>query len=262
MSIKNKGKIFLFGSITCLFATIIPLAITSCAPNVKNINSKIITAQTKNKKYSELQTSNITLENAIYGSKYNNGNYVFVYGTTSNDEFNQFLYGNGNNDQTSNNTVTEQNLSTSKFINSFFSENGLGTSTFNVSLLIYADLAPYDGNLTGLDGKEAKESPFNKYTIDDVVNIYNKNQDTPIYSKDDIKGLPIDAQLKIDTYKRADSQAIAYRNFYTYLQAIRGNGEFKQTGGIIAFKKDNDPKKFDTTENIYSEVETYFKEGK
>lgn len=262
MSKKNKGKFFLFSSFACLASVAIPLTITSCAPTVQNLKAKVITSQTKNKKYSELQKSNVSLENAIYGSNYNNGNYVFVYGTTSNDEFNQFLYGNGNDGQTSNNTVTEQNFSTSKFINSFFNENGLGTSTFNVSLLMYADLAPYNGSLTGLDGKEAKESPFSKYTIDDVVNIYNKNQSTPIYSKDDIKGLPIEAQLKIDTYKRADEQAMGYRNFYTYLQSIRGNGEFKQTGGIIAFKKDTQPKKFDATENIYSEVETYYKEGK
>lgn len=262
MSIKNKGKFFLFGSLACLTSIAIPLAVTSCTPNVQNTKAKIITNETKAKKYSQLQTSDVTLENAIYGSKHNNGNYVFVYGTTSDNEFNQFLYGNGNNDQTSNNTVTEQNFSTSKFINSFFSDNGLGTSTFNVSLLMYADLAPYDGNLSGQDGKEAKESPFSKYTIDDVVSIYNKKHGAEIYHKDDIKGLPIEAQLKIDTYKRADKQAMAYRNFYTYLQSIRGNGEFKQTSGIIAFKKDTQPKKFDASENIYSEVETYFKEGK
>lgn len=262
MSKKNKYKFFLFGSLAGLATVTVPLIVTSCANTVQGIKAKVITAQTKNKKYSELATSNISLESSLYGSNFSNGNYVFVYGTTSSDDFNRFLYGNGNNDQTSNNTVSEQNLSTSKFINSFFSENGLGTSTFNVSLLMYADLAPYNGNLTGLDGKDAKESPFSKYTIDDVVNIYNKNQQTPIYSKDDIKGLPLQAQLKIDTYKRADSQAMGYRNFYSYLQAIRGDGSFKQTSGIIAFKKDTQPKKFDTSETVYTEVETYFKEGK
>lgn len=258
--IMKKKILFLFGLVP-LATVAIPFAITSCSQSINATQGKIVTSNFTNEMYSKLNNSGASIESLAYGSNYNNGNYIFVYGTTADSSFRNFLYGPNGNDGSGNDKKDELNFSSSVFIQNFFDYNSLGNGqllNYSVSLILYVDVAPYNGNAgvnnNGLDGIN---SPFDKYTLDEVLAEANGD----IANKYDAKTLPEQYRYKVNTYKRTDEQAKTYREFIAYLKSIRPNGSFSDTSGMMAFRKNNTPQKLDATDSSYDSLVNYYTKG-
>lgn len=273
----NKKKLMFSGLTLSFVALTLPLTLTSCSNTIftykiKEININSIQKPTlrdagnNDKKVSGLNISNVSIEKAIYGSNFNDGNYLFVYGTRVSDSFRTFLYGeNGNYDDpdiNSNNTVKEQFLYSSKFLNEFFAENAIGNGLFennpqtinkNVKILLYADMPPVRENVSNIQGLDGIMSPFDVFSQEDVLKEANKDQD----GKYDLETLPDEFRFKINTFKRYDDGAVLYRDFITYLKSIRPNVEMSQDAGMIAFKKNVNPKYF-PIESDYLSIQDYY----
>ncbi len=216
--------------------------------------------------YSSLSTVNVSVKDAIYGSNYNNGNYIFIYGTVGSESKSamaDLLYGPVGNDGTGNVVVDmdkKLNFGSSVFFKQFFNEeNGLGSKNsllgFNVGLLMFIDFAPYNPDAATVNGLSGSESPLAKYTQQEVLDELNKGTDGS-YTMDN---LPDSAKAKINTYKRKDKSAIEYRRLVDYIKQIRPQAG--QTDGIIAFKKDKDPKNYSISDysSLHNQLIDYYK---
>ncbi len=254
---KNFLRIFKYG-LPVVTAIVLPSFLSSCSA-ITSTNSKVLDSSNWNNgdvKYTQLKTSNVSLESSIYGSNYNSGNYIFMYGSLANADVAKFLYGNGN-EGSNNQTVNEQNFSSSNFFDSYFSsilQNGdLG---FTVSFLMYIDIPVYNENAIESYGETGWESPTDKFTIDDVLNEYNEGNTPGKYTQ---ATLPVEAQVKVDNYKRNDQSAITYRELVKYVKEIRPSlASTADNGAIIAFKKDSNPKSFNIDSSIIDELLTYY----
>ena len=226
----------------------------------------------KNLTYSQLSDSSVTVKDAIYGSNYNNGNYIFLYGTTGSEASSpiaDLLYGTTGNDGTGNIVVDMDknlNFSTSTFLSSFFNNGngeqtgGLGSSNsivgFSVSLLMFIDFAPYNGDASSTNGKSGADSPLAQYTQDEVLAELNKDG-----IKYTLENMPNEAKAKIGTYKRNDQSAIEYRYLLNYMKAVRpGAANTTDTYGLIAFKKDKAPQTFSISDasSLSSNLLSYY----
>lgn len=238
------------------------IALSSCSAVYTN-TAKVIDLNYATKTYSSLQDSKISLESAIYGSNYNKGNYIFLYGTTGAKSVRDFLYGpNGNAGSGTNATIEEQNFSTSSFFQNFFDYSGLGNGLlpYNLPILSYIDLQPYDENYQVVEPDDPGKNgltPFAKWTEAQVLQQYNDGAD--IY---DVKTLPDEAKFKIGTYRRYDQSAIRYREIIDYLLVVRPNvtgisGDNKN-GGLICFREGFDPKSFDLSASSMASIEEFY----
>lgn len=255
----NKKNIVWSGLITTSFA--IPLILTSCSTSEQAIHAKIIEITDTKKTFSELSASSVTLYDAMYGSNFNNGNYIFIYGTTGSPSFREYAYGkNGNAGSGSNATVNEQNFSTSDFISSFFQPGNLGNGIlpYNIKILTYMDLNPYNANFSSQFPEDNDGlTPFETWTDSQVLELANNGTD-----RYDIKNLPNEYKFKIGTYKRYDNSAIDYRSTIEFLLKIRpsitGVGGNNKDGGLIAFKKNKNPATFELTQTSIASITTYY----
>ncbi len=259
MNIKKK-TLFLLSCVPVIGFSV-SLVATSCSQTINSTQGKLVTKNFASEMYTKLNGSGTSIESLAYGSNYNDGNYVFVYGTTADASFRNFLYGPNGNDGTGNDKKDELNFSSSVFIQNFFDYNSLGNGqllNYSVSLILYVDVAPYNGNAgfnnNGLDGIN---SPFDKYTLDEVIAEANGD----IANKYDAKTLPESYRYKVNTYKRTDEQAKVYREFIAYIKSIRPNGSFADTSGMIAFRKKTTPQKLDASDASYDSLVSYYTKG-
>lgn len=223
--------------------------------------------------YSKLSNVNVSIKEAIYGSNYNNGNYIFLFGSTGNQsatDIANFLYGSNGNDGTGNIKVDMKdtlNFSTSPFLTQFYNPGtgegtgGMGSKNsllgFSVSLLMFIDYAPYNENASDVNGYSGADGPLDKFTQDEVLAEYEEKEN--ITSVDD---LPDEAKAKIGAYKRNDESAIQYRYLLNYMNTIRpGASNVSETSGLIAFKKNKDPQTFAITDasELYTNLLNYYK---
>lgn len=285
----KKKNLFLLGSISLITAVIMPLALTSCANTISGHYAKIVTINNMGNKpaspspaangtvnqtatkYTQLGNSNITIKEAIFGTnKINDGNYIFAFGSIANSGFRTFLYGpNGNDGEYSNLTANEQYIYSSPFLKNFFSTGAIGNGRFNststgvvksdVQVLLYADMPKFNPNASIIDGTDGYSAPFDVFDRDQVLNKYNQNRPDGDYYT--LETLPNNAKFQIGRYKRYDDSARLYREFYEYVKILRPNGTYEDNGGggIIAFKKNANPKSF-AIGVAYDEVEKYFTE--
>lgn len=234
-----------------LSAAVIPTITSSCSYAVTT-STKVITSSTWNKsstKYSTLKTSNVNLESAIYGSNYNNGNYIFIYGSLTNSDFYKMLYGSSPTKPTQ---ETDQNFN-STLLNDILTSKTLQSSFgFSVSVLMYVDIPPYNGDASDLNALTGYDSPTSTYSSDEVLKEYNNGGSTYTTAT-----LPLEAQLKIGTYKRTDRSAIAYRELVEYIKKIRPTLDSTDAGGVIAFKKNKNPKSLGVSTTLSSIIEYY-----
>lgn len=259
---KKYKKITLSLSMVGLAGIIIPISLTSCAPSINSYKAKIIGSNYETQKYSSLSNSNVSIEDAVYGSSINDGNYIMIFGSDTNETFRSFLYGpNGDGNWGSNDTVTEQTFAKSSFLQTWFSDGGLGTGDNPVTILLYEDISPYNDNASSINGENGKSDPFAKYTSEEVVAMYNNMESDSV----DANNLPKEWRLKINKYKRYDDSAKTFRNFVRYIDQIRPNSGFgsstEQKSGIFAFRKKTKPAKFDATGNPHESIKKYFNEG-
>ncbi|MCF0217744.1 MAG: hypothetical protein HUJ42_01720 [Malacoplasma sp.] len=240
-----------------------PVIATSCS-NVETTSAKQLDSTSWNNgnvKYSELSNSNVSIRDAVYGSNFNNGNYIFLYGSLANSDFANFLYGNGNNGL-GNQTVNEQNFSSSVFFTNFFNSilanpnNGFG---YTVSFLMYVDMPPYNGDANSdTNALSGYNLPNDQYTADEALTIANGGSD-PTAGTYTQTTLPENYQLMVGNYKRNDQSAITYRDIVKYVETIRPNlASTAVDGGIIAFKKNKNPKSFSISDSILSDLITYY----
>lgn len=255
----KKRIIFAAGLATSLL--VMPFVLTSCSSN--SISSQTVKLVSSNnyttEKYSTLSQTNLSVKDAVYGSSYNSGNYLFVYGTTSSSDVRSFLYGpNGNAGAGTNLTVDEQNFSTSDFMRNFYSSSTIKNN--NVKLVLFIDLLPYNENAGGPSATNGEETPFDTYSSQEILDLANKvnvpNESTP--EKYTEQNLPLEYRFMIGSYKRRDNSAAAYRNFYNYISVLRPSlKDTAKTGGMLAFKNGKSPASFSITEKIDS-INTYY----
>lgn len=256
----------------------VPLIATSCGSvyttKLKYLNPDDWKDNGKENTYATLSNSSVSVKDAIYGSNFNDGNYIFLFGSTGNSDATDIanlLYGPNGNDAIGNIGVDmdkNMNFSTSQFLPTFFSAGtgegtgGLGSKNsplgFSVSLLMFIDFAPYNPDATGNSGKSGADGPLDKYTQDEVLAEWQE-KDEGVSSLND---LPKEAQAKIGTYKRNDESAIQYRNLVNYMNAIRpGAANVSTTSGLIAFKNGKNPQTFAISDpsSLNSSLLTYYK---
>ncbi|MDE5545261.1 MAG: hypothetical protein K2I76_01470 [Malacoplasma sp.] len=251
---KNKVlKIFKYAT-PVIAAIALPSIISSCSAVATN-TTKVLDSSNWNNgevKYSQLNSTDVSLESSVYGSNYNSGNYIFMYGSLANTEVVKFLYGNNNEG-----LVEEPNFSSSTFFETYFNsilQNGdLG---FTVSFLMYIDIPIYNENAIEAYGETGWESPTDKFTIENVLTEYNEGNTPGKYTE---ANLPVEAQLKVGNYKRNDQSAITYRELVKYVKEIRPSLENSaDNGAIIAFKKNSNPKSFNIDSSIINDLLTYY----
>lgn len=261
LNISKSKKIFMYSGLMLVSVTM-PLVLTSCANVEQTIHAKIIDTLDTKKTYSQLGESTTTLYDAMYGSNFNNGNYIFIYGTSGSPSFREYAYGkNGNLGSGSNATIEEQNFSTSDFISSFFQPGSLGTGIlpYNVKILTYMDLNPYNAFASSQFAEDNDGlTPFETWTDTQVLALANDGG-TDRY---DITTLPNEYKFKIGTYKRYDNSAVDYRSTIEFLLKIRpsvtGVGRNNKDGGLIAFKQDSNPKTFELAQASIASITTYY----
>ena len=254
-------KMFILAAGLTTSSLVVPFVLTSCSSNsISSQNVRLVSSTNyTTEKYSTLQKTNLNVKDAVYGSSFNSGNYLFVYGTTSNSDVRSFLYGpNGNAESGTNLTVNEQNFSTSSFMKSFYSSSTIKNN--NVQLVLFIDLVPYNPNAGGATATKGDESPFDTYTSQEVLDIANKThvpgESTP--GKYTEQNLPLEYRFMISSYKRKDNSAAAYRNFYNYISVLRPSlKDTAKSGGILAFKNSKAPASYSITEKIET-INTYY----
>lgn len=264
---KFKSWKFIFFGVLGAIGITTPSFLTSCSSiqttKLKSLDLSSWGTDGKNTTYSSLKYSDVSIKDAIYGSNYNDGNYIFVYGWTGNPEGQavaDFLYGTNGNDGTGNIKVDMEstlNFSNSSFFKTFFTNGqGIGNSlyNFNVNVLMYIDYAPYNPNASSVNGLSGSESPTAKYSQEEVLAELNVDGDT--YN---MENLPDEAKAKIGTYKRNDKSAITYREIIKYLKEIRPNITTDDKGGIIAFSKDKNPKSLSLSSDANATLRDYYK---
>lgn len=254
---KKKNFLFKFGFLGAC-AISIPLVLTSCSSeSVYSVKTKEMTLTSYNNQstYSSLSSSNVNLKDAIYGSNFNDGNYIFIYGTTSSEEILTFLYANQSMP-----TYNESNIN-GEFFSTFYSEGNLGNgglSSYNVKILMYIDIPPNNDDAYLED--EGQASPTAKYDVNAAIAKAQRDGYTNVTAE---KDLPEKYRYLIDTYIRYDQKAIEYRNLVDYIGTVRSNMQgTKENGGIIAFRKDTDPKSFSVAASSYESIRTYYETGK
>lgn len=164
---KKKSFMLKF-SLLGICAISVPLALTSCSDaSVYSVKAKEYNSSDyqTDKLYTSLTDSNVSIKDAIYGTNYNDGNYIFMYGTIADTNVLNFLYLNTNGQIPYN----EPGINGS-FFKRFYQQGGLGNgaiSNFNVKIIMYIDIPPIEDNavapLTG------RESPFSTFSSDDVL---------------------------------------------------------------------------------------------
>ena len=249
-----KKKIFKYTKycLPLLSAAIIPTITSSCSYSLTT-NAKVITASSWNKdstKYSSLSTSSVNLQSAIYGSNYNKGNYIFIYGSLTDSAFYSALYGTNIIKPTQ---QTDQNFNSDLLKNIFNANSSIQSSfNFSVSVLMFIDIPPYNGDASDLNGLTGYDSPTATYSSDEVLKEYNNGGST--YT---VATLPLEAQIKIGSYKRTDKSAIIYRDLINYIQKARPNISSPSSGGVIAFKKGKSPKSLSLTASLKDVIDYY-----
>lgn len=250
----KKKKFILKFALLGICSITVPLALTSCSDaSVYSVKAKEYNSSDyqSDQLYSSLTDSDVSIKDAIYGSNYNDGNYIFIYGTIANADVLNFLYLNANGQIPYN----EQGINGS-FFKRFYQQGGLGNgaiTSFNVKIIMYIDIPPINDNaIAPLTGRE---SPFATYSSDDVLEQANFNEPNR-YTE---KTLPDEYKFKIGTYRRYDQKAIDYRDLVNYIKTIRPNMQgTAEDGGLIAFKKDNNPKSFTISDSSYSSILSYY----
>lgn len=276
---KRKILKYMF-PITAL--AIVPVITSSCSgvytTKLKQISPINWSTEKDKTTYSSLSTVNVSIKDAIYGSNFNNGNYIFLYGWTGNNTektLPNLLYGPNGNSGIGNIVVDMKknlNFGSSPFLNLFFNpgtsnaqNGGIGTNNsslgFSVSLLMFVDYAPYNGNATSINGQSGAESPLATYTQDEVLAEYNEGQ-TGENLNYTLENLPEEGKAKIGTYKRNDKSAIEYRELINYMKAIRPDASNTNDNyGLLAFKKGKNPQSFsiDNSTTLYESLLEYYK---
>lgn len=259
MIFKFKKKISKF-SFLSLFSSL-SFILVSCSTEFKTNAYQITSA---NQKYNQLSTANISLKNAIYGSNFNNGNFIFFYGWTGNDSNENsknvanFLY--GSNSIIKPNMKSSLSFEKSDFFSKFFNTNGLGSKNnnlgYSVSFLTFVDFAPYNDKVTINSSIKSAESPTARFNKEEILREKN-NGDIGLTT---INNLSLSDLSKINIYKRADDSANQFRSIIKYINEIRpGSNHLKPDYGLIAFKKGKRPKDFSiTSQNIYNELVNYY----
>lgn len=259
---KLKRFRFLKYLVPAAVISVVPIIATSCSSvystNLKSLSFANWKEEGKGNTYATLSEANVSIKDAIYGSNYNNGNYIFIYGTIGSESSSalaDLLYGKNGNNGTGNIVVNGDknlNFSTSLFLTTFFNEGngtktgGLGSKNsilgYSVSILSYIDFAPYNPNASSINGLSGSESPLAQYTQDEVLNELNNSAGGQVYT---IENMPDEAKAKIGTYKRNDRSAIEYRDLLNYIKSVRpGAANTTDTYGLIAFKNGKAPQTF------------------
>lgn len=250
---KKKSFMLKFALLGICSITV-PLAITSCSDeSVYNVKAKEYNSSDyqSDQLYSSLTDSDVSIKDAIYGCNYNDGNYIFIYGTIANSDILNFLYKNANGIP----SYTERGID-GQFFSTFYQPGGLGNGAItglNVEIIMYIDIPPIDDN--AIAPENGIETPFATWSSDDVLQQANRNAPNR-YTE---KTLPDEYKFKIGTYRRYDEAAIDYRDLVNYIKTIRPNMQgTAEDGGLIAFKKDNDPKSFTISDSSYSSILSYY----
>lgn len=250
---KKKSIMFKL-SLLGISSIAIPIVLTSCSDaSVYSVKAKEYNSADyqSNKLYSSLTESNLSIKDAIYGSNYNEGNYIFIYGTLTSSDVLSFLYQNSNNIIPYNEKAFD-----GSFFKRFYQQGGLGNGVItglNVKIIMYIDIPP--NNDDAIEPLQGKESPFSTYSADDVLIEANRNAP----NRYEQSTLPDEFKFKIGTYKRYDQKAIDYRDLVSYIQTIRPNMQgTANDGGLIAFKKDSDPKSYSVSFSSYDSILSYY----
>ncbi|RXY96480.1 hypothetical protein D8X55_03685 [Malacoplasma penetrans] len=252
MKKKLFSRLFKFG-LPLVAVAVVPSVVSSCSSTVTT-KTKVLNASNWNNgnvKYSELSSSNTSLESATFGSSFNSGNYIFIWGTLADSSFATFLYGSSGASATE-----EKSFENSTFLKSFFSSELSTSSVFgNVSLLLYIDTPPYNGDVTDNSaGETGYDSPTEQYTLDNVLKEANEGAAVGRYTAET---LPLSYQLKVGNYMRGDKEAVTYREFVQYVKTVRPSVSGPENSGIIAFKKGKNPAAFSTSSTI-SDLTSYY----
>lgn len=269
---KFKWLKYIF-PVACI--SLVPIVASSCGvvytSKVKTLNSSIWSNNGVDNTYGSLPFSSVSIKDAIHGSDFNNGNYIFLYGIVGSEDAGavaNVLYGPNGNDGFGNSIVDAENklnFGSSPFFTRFYGSSGLGAEDsvlgFDVGFLSFVDFAPYDETASGVNGKSGADSPLAKYSQEEVLNELNSNLDNNDQSYT-AETMPDSAKAKIGTYKRNDESAIQYRWLIEYIQIIRpGNSNLTDTGGLLAFKNGKDPQAFSLGDGatLYESLLAYYK---